>query len=241
MDGNEVLSVLSLMSRKKPDTIQRHSSLGTLGISSSFGISALRSRLEATSKVSLPILSQQTTVEELITLVAIDQPHQENPVSKAIEADSIPDTQNQSESLLLRGAVSGNMGLGMDMQEIESLPVAGDYRSHDFYASHFLPSEIATAMLRSDSRATLCGIFCAKEAAKKSHSDLLNLRMSEIIVEHEPSGRPTMRLDESCSFFRRFQFTISITHTSQFAAATCITTWSDDKRPGAKSAGIRKA
>ncbi|QCP50851.1 4'-phosphopantetheinyl transferase superfamily protein [Trinickia violacea] len=237
MDRDEVLSVLSFMSRKKPDTIQQHASLGTLGISSSFGISALRSRLESTGKVSLPILSQQTTVEELITLVAKDQPKEGGLAARPIQADPIPSIRNQSESLLLRETVPGNMGLGMDMQEIESLPVAGDYRSHDFYASHFLPSEIATAMLRSNARATLCGIFCAKEAAKKSHSDLLNLRMSEIIVEHEPTGRPTMRLDESCAFVRHFQFTISITHTSQFAAATCITTWSDDRRSRAKRAG----
>jgi holo-[acyl-carrier protein] synthase len=230
MDRDQVLSVLSFMSRKKPDTIQQHASLGTLGISSSFGISALRSRLESTSQVSLPILSQQTTVEELLTLVTTDQPNQGSPVSRPIQADPLPSIRNQEESLLLRGAASGNIGLGMDMQEIESLPVAADYRSHDFYASHFLPSEIATAMLRTNARATLCGIFCAKEAAKKSHGDLLNLRMSEIIVEHEASGRPTMRLDESCALFRHFQFTISITHTSQFAAATCITTWRDEER-----------
>ena len=236
MDRSEVLSVLSLMSRKKPDAIPQHSSLGTLGISSSFGISALRSRLESTGKISLPILSQQTTVEELITLVVKDQPDQASPVHRPIQADPISSIRNQSDSLLLPETVSGNMGLGMDMQEIESFPVAGDYRSHDFYANHFLPSEIATAMLRSNARATLCGIFCAKEAAKKSHRDLLNLRMSEIIVDHEPSGRPTMRLDERCSFVSHFQFTISITHTAQFAAATCITTWTDDRRSRVKSA-----
>ena len=111
----------------------------------------------------------------------------------------------------------------MDIQDIASLPVTTDYRAHEFYISHFAPEEIATALLRPDPRAHLCGVFCAKEAAKKSHPDLLNLRMTDFFVSHDPTGRPALHLVDN----HRLKFLLSITHTAEFAAATCLTLGGD--------------
>jgi holo-[acyl-carrier protein] synthase len=116
----------------------------------------------------------------------------------------------------------------MDMQEIEYLPLAHDYHAHEFYAAHFAPPEISTSILRPNPRAHLCGIFCAKEAAKKSHPMLLNVRMSDFIINHNAAGRPLLNLAASVITEINFQFLLSITHTQQFAAATCLTFWSND-------------
>jgi holo-[acyl-carrier protein] synthase len=221
MTNEDVVITLSKVSRKKPQDIQPHLSLASLGLSSSFGLSAVRSLLEAGGSGKLPPLGMRMTVGQVIDLATGNGPSAE-PAPKAAEVlVTSPPTQESSAS---PGGISINgMGLGMDMQEIASLPLAGDYRSDTFYAGHFHPSEIATAILRPDVRSHLCGIFCAKEAAKKSHPALLNLRMTELLVTHDPAGRPTLQLMDGDAVGASFAFLLSITHTEHYAAATCLT------------------
>ena len=118
--------------------------------------------------------------------------------------------------------VSAAIGLGMDMQEIASLPNADDYREHAFYAGNFTPQELATAVLRPNPRAHLCGLFCAKEAAKKSHPALLDVRMSDLSVLPDETGRPVLRVADTVAAAAGLRFLVSITHTDTVAAATCI-------------------
>ena len=218
MMSDDVVLALSRVSRRKPGDIQPHLSLASLGLSSSFGLSAVRSLLEAGGAGKLPPLGARMTVGQLVDLVAGG----EQPAVAAEPSTPVVLPSAHDEPMPAAMSING-MGLGMDMQEIASLPPASDYRTDAFYTGHFHPSEIATAILRPDVRSHLCGIFCAKEAAKKSHPALLNLRMTELLVAHDPAGRPMLRLVDDVAPGAAFAFLLSITHTEHYAAATCLT------------------
>lgn len=229
MDRNIVILALCRLTRKKPEEIQDHFSLASLGVSSSFGLSALRSKLESESRSKLPPFTSGILVKDLLRLFLGEAGERIPPPSPASSktSASAPSMNLAATSSPQQSLAPGNIGLGLDMQEVEDLPIAEDFRIHEFYASHFSQEEIATAMLRPDPRVHLCGIFCAKEAVKKSHADLLNLRMSEIAVDHDTTGRPKLRLIGNPHLHERFRFLLSITHTARFAAATCLSLWSD--------------
>jgi holo-[acyl-carrier protein] synthase len=224
MHHQGTLAALSRMSRKKPEDIETHLSLGSLGVNSSFGLSALRSLIETDTGVRLPPLRVNLTVQALLDLVAQNSGSAAEPVTPVAVASAAP--QRPPHSACATATLPRNIGLGMDMQEISTLPATTDFRSHDFYRAHFSAEEIATAMLRSDPRAHLCGVFCAKEAAKKSHPDLLNLRMDALHVSHDSAGKPLLNMAQE--YPGRFRFVLSITHTANVAAATCLTLWAGD-------------
>lgn len=219
-----ITAALCRMSRRKPEDLQPHLSLGSLGINSSFGLSALRSLVEAELRVKLPPLTASLRVEELYALA---DRLQATGSAAAVPVRPAPRTAPQGTSVNVTPGTALQLGLGLDMQEIDTLPDAADLRSDPFYAAHFSAEEIATALLRPDPRAHLCGIFCAKEAAKKSHPELLPLRMDELRVSHDDSGRPHLHLATAAVDGARFRFTLSITHTARTAAATCLVHWSE--------------
>jgi holo-[acyl-carrier protein] synthase len=228
MDSKKVIAAISRISRKKPEDIQGHLSLSTLGLNGSFGLSALRSLLEAENNTKLPPINGNMTVDNLIDLLTGSSRNSGMGVSTAQKSQS-PNIEQPAKNTTNRLAqIPMNFGQGIDIQEIGELPLASDYRTNEFYSSNFAPSEIATAVLRPDPRAHLCGIFCAKEAAKKSHPTLLNLRMNDFIVHHDTKGRPLLSLSSASFREMNFQFQLSISHTSLFAVASCITFWSTD-------------
>lgn len=221
MDTNRIIAALCKISRKTPERIQPHLSLASLGVSSSFGLSALRSLLEVQSSAKLAPLNANMKVADIIRLAAKGS----DLTAGAELPPRVPTTAGDGAEAPANGFGANlpyAIGLGMDMQDFASLPIAADYRTHEFYISHFTPQEIATSLLRTDPRAHLCGIFCAKEAAKKSQPDLLNLRMTDFFVTHDPAGRPALHIVDEHRLKNRFRFLISITHTSEIAAATCV-------------------
>jgi phosphopantetheine--protein transferase-like protein len=102
--------------------------------------------------------------------------------------------------------------IGIDIEEVDQLPHADDYRDHPFYQDHFTPAELSHAIRQADTRASLCGIWAAKEAIVKS--GLLATvpdHLREIEITHGAAGRPMMR---GCQ--------LSISHTPRIAVAVCI-------------------
>lgn len=227
MDNKKIVAAICRMTRKRPEDIQPHLSLGSLGISSSFGLSALRSLIEADIGRRLPPLRVGMQVGELDALATSNNAPItiESPLTPAIPSGG--GRLRTTPRTPIHDAPT-KFGLGMDMQEISTLPATDDFRTHPFYSSHFSPEEISTALLRQDPRTHLCGIFCAKEAAKKSHPKLLNLRMDDLCVAHTKAGQPLLRLGDRVILHNDFRFNLSITHTAHVAAATCLTTWCRD-------------
>jgi len=232
MDRTAVVAAICRMTRRKPGDVQGHLSLATAGLSSSFGLTALRSVLESQGCGRLPALSPTMTVDALVDLVAGKPPAADAP-SAAAQASPAAPSQAASPSSA-RGAIrpaaprpaaaaaATVIGLGMDLQEIASFPLADDLREHPFYAGNFTPQELATAVLRPNPRAHLCGLFCAKEAAKKSHPALLDARMADLAVLPDETGRPVLRVADGVAGAAGLRFLVSITHTDAMAAATCV-------------------
>jgi holo-[acyl-carrier protein] synthase len=213
------------MTRRKPGDVQGHLSLATVGLSSSFGLTALRSVLESQGCGRLPALTPTMTVDALADLVGgappAAVPAAVSPPPAAQASAAAPVGSRPPVPATPRPAASAMpVGLGMDMQEIATFPAADDFREHPFYAGAFTPQELATAVLRPNPRAHLCGLFCAKEAAKKSHPALLDVRMSDLCVLPDEAGRPVLRVADGLAAGLRFL--VSITHTDTVAAATCV-------------------
>jgi len=225
MDRNAVVAAICRMTRRKAGDVEGHLSLASTGLSSSFGLTALRSVLESQGCGRLPALAPTMTVNSLVDLVvgapqAVDGSATSPVAIQAITATASPAARPATSRSAT--AVALPIGLGMDMQEIASFPVADDFREHPFYAGTFAPQELATAVLRPNPRAHLCGLFCAKEAAKKSHHALLDVRMSDLCVLPDEAGRPVLRVADSVAAAAGLRFLVSITHTDTVAAATCV-------------------
>jgi phosphopantetheine--protein transferase-like protein len=227
---HNVVSLVAKLSRRKAEDIQDHLSLGSLGISSSIGLISLRSSMEKGATRKLPPLDLKMKISDLVNLLdgsAVPSNGESSPRSDAnVRTASNPASMAPP---LARTIFSGieRLNIGIDIQDIESMPIASDYRTHDFYSSTFNPSELATAMLRANIRSHLTGIFCAKEAAKKTHPVLLNLRMTEFCVDHDQNAAPLLRLVNAEAVPYAFRFRISISHTEHMATANCLTTWDD--------------
>jgi holo-[acyl-carrier protein] synthase len=228
MNNDIVMQALAKLSRKKLEDIQPHVSLRTLGLNSSFGLSALRSLLEAKSSVKLPPLHLTMSVDEVIRLLLPGEPVSANTTTLLRQVVSNGSIGRESPAENFAGPIdspgaSSGIGLGMDMQETGSFEAVVDYRTDPFYTAHFAHTEIATAILKPDPIAHFAGVFCAKEAAKKSRNDLLSLQMRDFLLTHSAAGKPILKLVDGHSMSGRFQFMVSITHTERYAAATCLT------------------
>ena len=110
------------------------------------------------------------------------------------------------------GAVSARGAVGIDIESVESLPHADDYREHPFYRDHFTPAEIAYCVRQRDVRASFCGTWAAKEAILKSGLvPMGNGDLKAIEISRDEVGRPTF-----------LRCAISISHTPLTAVAVCF-------------------
>jgi phosphopantetheine--protein transferase-like protein len=102
--------------------------------------------------------------------------------------------------------------IGIDLEEVDSLPEASDYREHSFFRDYFSSAEIAYCIRQPNTRASFCGLWAAKEAILKAGLIPATSRlMKEFEIGHDEQGRPTF---PACR--------LSISHTSRFAVAVCV-------------------
>lgn len=199
IDPEQALQTVSRITRRPRRELQLTLTLGELGLSSSLGLSTLRSALQRQFQVELPPLQWSMTLAELLGGAPSPTP---------------------SSSILPRPP-AGNwqvVGLGVDLEEVESLR---SLLAEGVQDQHFSPSELARAGTHPQPEQHLCGIFCAKEALKKSHPALLDLPLLAIEIGHDEAGRPRIEaLGEG--LLKRFQFQLSISHTPHYATATVI-------------------
>lgn len=105
-----------------------------------------------------------------------------------------------------------SMSVGIDIEDIDRLPEAEDYREHPFFRDNFTPAEIAYCIMQPSSRASFCGLWAAKEAILKSGAaSAPSARLGTIEIVHDAHGRPG---HANCQ--------LSISHTERSAVAVCI-------------------
>jgi len=107
------------------------------------------------------------------------------------------------------GASSGNIGI--DIEELSSLPRAHDFRKDEFYTMNFTPSEIAYCVLQPDPYASFAGLFSVKEAIIKADGRHRSRSFNSIEITHGPEGEPLYP-----------GFHLSISHAGGVAVAVAI-------------------
>jgi phosphopantetheine--protein transferase-like protein len=146
----------------------------------------------------------------------------------ALSGESLPAPAAAKPETTPRAAVAatgvGLTGLqvGLDVEDIGSLPVAADYWEHEFYRGTFARSEIAYAVLQAEPRTHFAGFWCAKEALRKCDPAFAGVSPDKTAVAHEANGRPYLTLAGEGGL-ERLAHAVSISHTADVAAAVVVT------------------
>ncbi len=108
-------------------------------------------------------------------------------------------------------ATANELAVGIDIENISSLPVVNDFREDAFYTMNFTPAEIAYCILQPNAYASFAGLFAAKEAIVKADNTYKNKAFNTIYIDHLPEGKPVHP-----------GFQLSISHTSDIAVAVAV-------------------
>jgi phosphopantetheine--protein transferase-like protein len=115
----------------------------------------------------------------------------------------------------------GGLQVGLDVEEIASLPVAADYWEHEFYRGTFARSEIAYAVQQPEPRTHFAGFWCAREALRKCDQSFAGVSANLTAVAHDVSGRPYLTITTDAGP-ARLAHALSISHTGTVATAVVV-------------------
>lgn len=101
--------------------------------------------------------------------------------------------------------------VGIDMEEIDAMPRANDFREDEFYKMNFSATEIAYCILQPNPYASFAGLFAAKEAIVKANNSIRSRPFNSIIINHNEEGKPSYP-----------GFNISVSHTNNMAVAIAL-------------------
>lgn len=110
---------------------------------------------------------------------------------------------------------------GIDMERVDRFEHLVNKES--FFQRVYTEKEREHIALRSHRPETAAGIFCAKEAiAKAVGKGLFGLNPIELGLDWDENGAPFVCLTGSAARqYGHLQFSVSITHTKEMAAAMC--------------------
>lgn len=215
---DNLIRIIAEISGKKTEEITPDSILSALRINSSIGILKLQSALEKKFNKKLKPISMNVKVAMIAQQLGLDG----NSVAVNTERTKREEKELEDSFKTVKHDYGfWDIFIGVDIEEVASLPKTGNLRTHEFYSSQFSDAELSYALLMPDPYVHLCGMFCAKEAFKKSSPDLIEVPMNEIIISHNSAQRPSISTVHD-SINRKYQFKISISHTEKFATATII-------------------
>ena len=104
-----------------------------------------------------------------------------------------------------------NTQIGIDIEQISSLPKTNDFRIEGFYIDNFSEKEIAYCILQPNVYSSFAGLFAAKEAIVKANNQYQNIKFKDIVITHNAQGKPEFN-----------GVTISISHTKETAVAVAV-------------------
>jgi phosphopantetheine--protein transferase-like protein len=106
--------------------------------------------------------------------------------------------------------------IGIDIEEVEAMPRANDFREDEFYKMNFSSTEIAHCILQPNPYASFAGLFAAKEAIVKANNSNKNKPFNTIVISHNQEGKPAYP-----------GFNLSVSHTNNVAIAVALQTGID--------------
>src|SRR5690349_4726708 len=101
--------------------------------------------------------------------------------------------------------------VGIDIEEVDSMPRANDFREDEFYKMNFSSAEIAYCILQANPYASFAGLFAAKEAIVKANNANRSKLFNTITINHNTEGKPVYT-----------GLNLSISHTNNVAVAVAV-------------------
>jgi phosphopantetheinyl transferase (holo-ACP synthase) len=206
---DELRGMVATMLMLPPDQVGPETSLASLD--NSLGGAKLKLGLKRLG-LSSPVASSPATFGELEAALFGKLQAKDSPAPKSGEVDP---------TIVSAQPVLTGLQVGIDVQDVRSLPVADDYWEHEFYVGMFGKSEIAYAVVKSEPRTHLAAYWCAKEALRKCDPSFIKVGFETTVVAHEPDGRPYMQW-QSPSGPVRLPHALSLSHTGELATAIVI-------------------
>jgi phosphopantetheine--protein transferase-like protein len=160
----------------------------------------------------LPRAFNATTFRELFEFV---------PAPANTNESAKPESGNPPTSLATEVSSPENSCLGIDIEHCEHLPTASDPWTEAFYLENFTPAEIAYCQRQPNPRESFCGLWCAKEAAMKCHTDFFHLRPLELEIKHDAQGKPFLTVLRGGKQETRSNCSVSISHSHDISIAVC--------------------
>jgi holo-[acyl-carrier protein] synthase len=111
--------------------------------------------------------------------------------------------------------------IGVDIEDVDNMPKADDYREDEFYSLNFSEREISYCILQPEIQMSFAGKFAAKEAIVKADNSLKGVPFKDIEILNDGNGRP---------YFG--DLAISISHTEQHAVAIAVKGGGMDRHDG---------
>jgi len=86
----------------------------------------------------------------------------------------------------------------------------------------FFESEYNYAINKNNSEQSLAGIWCAKEAVVKSFSQIKSVNIKDVEIICAKNQAPTVLIEKIHQSDFKFEISISISHTKDFATAMAV-------------------
>jgi phosphopantetheinyl transferase (holo-ACP synthase) len=205
----ELRGMVATMLGLPPDQVVPETSLASLD--SSLGGAKLKRGLKRLG-LSLSAGSSPATFGELEAALFGKLPERNSPS---------PGSGEMGPAMVRAQSSLSGVQVGIDIQDVRSLPLADDYWEHEFYAGMFGKTEIAYAVVKSEPRMHLAAYWCAKEALRKCDPSFTKVGFEATVVAHEQDGRPYLQW-QSPSGPLRLPHALSLSHTGELATAVVM-------------------
>jgi phosphopantetheine--protein transferase-like protein len=205
----QLRTLIATMLRVSPAEITDGTSLATLN--TSLGSAKVRLGLKRLG-LALPAGAAPATFGGLLAALSGE------PVPATVEKAQA--ASRPASTPVANGGFAG-LQVGLDVEDIRSLPVASDYWEHEFYQGSFARSEIAYAVLQTEPRTHFAGFWCAKEALRKCDPSYADVPPPQTAVAHDADGRPYLTLETEAGP-ERLPHAVSISHTTEVATAVVV-------------------
>jgi phosphopantetheine--protein transferase-like protein len=211
-----IILIISQISRVEPNLLKPEQNLNSLNINKSLGLALIRSAVERKLKIKCDWINWDTTIQDLIdktenSIIRLDK---DKEINKSTNSNSV------SPNIKKIDPRKSFVGLGIDIQEINDLPeIKGSLQDDPFYSKYFSTAELQYAHTKADIRAHLAGIWCAKEAIKKTSDSLMEIDFKEIDISHDVKGKPFVL---PLNNFKNLNILLSISYNKSYAIASAI-------------------
>jgi phosphopantetheinyl transferase (holo-ACP synthase) len=213
----QIKEMVAAMLELPPERVTSETSLA--GLETSLGVARLRLGLKRLG-ISLPGRRSPSTFGELEAALS------------GTASPAGPSAEETAPAAAAAPPAWSGLQVGIDIQDIRSLPAADDFWEHEFYRGIFGSSEIAYAVVQSDPRIHFAAFWCAKEALRKCDPGFLKVDPNVTVVAHERDGRPYLQMIVPSGAVR-LPHAVSLSHTAELATAIVAASFPESVPPPA--------